>query len=523
MTTMRYLDLTLEKLIRVAMLAVLMLSLVVATFVWREVQFGSTPLLSSAQSVLVRSAVRIGFGAYHFSRLAYLEVARPVDASSTAEDGPARSVPVLTYHRLTLTDDGSNVTVWSFADQMETLYERGWRTISLPEYEEFIAGTREIPQRSFLITFDDDAEGSYYPTDPILATLGYRAVEYIIVAATEIPGSTYYLSQEQVRAMLRTGRWDIGSHSYDAHRPYPVDPDGGTGVFYADKLWVPGADRLETDAEFAERVESDLVRARDELETVYRVPIDTIAFPFGLEAGIATADNYPAGPSTTIELASKHYSIGWVQTERRDFTHMYPREATFLQHRIHVDHDWDGARLADLLEAGLPKRLPFTDDMSVDQGWLSSWGDVLTGGALVLRARPGETSASSILDGTKLWREYRMDATVDWRDGAVFLLGGTTAARTYRSCAFEAGSVSIQDVTAGTEVTIARTRAPISPEDDSSLGMRIEPGRMACFYDGAPVLSAPVASRVGGIGLQTWNIRTGTASATTTSLTVSPL
>lgn len=520
---MRYIDLSLSKVVRIGIIAILLFGSVVYTYVWREATFGATPLVGSAQMSLEEATIAGVFGTF---RAAYALAHIPGDLAANAASTNVRyatAVPVLTYHRLMLQDDGSNVTVYNFAQQMQSLSERGWHTVTLADYEAFIRGQKQLPERSFLLTFDDDAQGSFYPSDPILKILGFSAVEYVIVAATGIEGSSYYMSPVQINAMLRTGRWEIGSHSYDAHRPYPVDASGDTGVFYTDKLWVPSANRLETDQEFAARVDNDLAVSRQDLEDTYHVSIDTIAFPFGLEAGIKSANNYPAGDSITIDLAGKHYAIGWQQTDRKDFTFMYPKYAGFVQYRIHVDHDWSGTQLANFLEGGIPKSLPYTDPLSEASGWRASWGDVRTGGVVQLASLPGQTSASTILDGSRLWQDYTIAATASWKSGVAFLLGDATDSRTYRSCVFGTGEAAIHDTTPASDTVIAKQADPgVVPKTGAKLGMRITPQGITCTYDGRDVVTAKIPSRQGGVGVQVWNPTRGAAGLSITQFSVAP-
>ncbi len=519
---MRFFELPFEKLLRVSLIGAGLVIAVIMTFIWKQATFGTTPVMSSAWLASEEATVTAGFRAYHALRMWRTRDALIAEASTTSR--PATAVPVLIYHRLALTDDGANVSVASFADQMQTLYERGWRTITLKQYEAFKRGEISVPERSFLITFDDGAQQSVYPSDPVLATLGFTAVQYVIVVPSESEGSTYYLSSSQIKALLASGRWEIGSHSYDAHHPYPVDAQGDTGVFYSDKLWLADQGRLETDDEFAQRVDNDLALSRSTLEGEYGTTVDTIAFPFGLEAGIKGANTYPGGEDVTVRRAAQHYAIGWEQSHRKDFTFEYQAFPQFMQYRIHVDHDWDGTELADFLEGGIPKSLPYDDSMAIDRGWRNAWGDVAAGGILQLKAVPTQTSASSILDGSRLWKDYETDVTASWQNGAFFVIGDALSSDTYRSCVFTDGQVAIQDTISGEDNRVAKAAAPIVTYGSGLvLGMRITPTAITCTYGGVDVLTAPIASRRGGIGVQTWNATPGTALATITHVSVHAL
>lgn len=521
----RYANISFAKTLPMVFLAVGLSLAVGATFLWKESAYGGTPFFNSVRLLAEEQAVWGIFAARHASSQAAAALFSLVapSAAAPAGGGAARAIPVLTYHRLTARGDGANVTIGNFMDHMQVLYAAGWRTVTLAQYQALMRGEIGLPEKSFLLTFDDGAQQSFYPVDPILKTLGFTAVAYIIVAGSETEKSTYYLSPAQIKTMLATGRWEIGSHSFDAHRPYRTDAEGGTGVFYSDKLWLSDKGRVETAEEFAKRVGEDLRESRAALEKTYDVPIRTFAFPFGGETGHALAGNFPGGDAIAIREASGAYDMGWVQTERKEYTFNYPAYRSFLGLRIHVDHDWDGGELLSVMENGIPKDLPWSDDMSKDRGWLVSWGNVRAGGALVLSANPGETSASTLLDGTRLWNRYETNVVASWQDGYAFVLGSAVGSRTYRACAFADGEVQLQD-TAGETVTLAKSRQPsITSGHDIRLGMRVEADAVSCLYNGREVLRAAVSHQVGGIGAQVWNPRAGAASLTITEFSVEPL
>jgi peptidoglycan/xylan/chitin deacetylase (PgdA/CDA1 family) len=524
---MRYFQFTLRKTVALVFITMVLLGGVVATFNLKRSLYGSTPFFNSFGLLTENISLTMFFSFEHFVRsgthalLAALPYFRSEYTAYAQE--PAQAIPVLTYHRLSLFDDGSNVTIANFADQMQTLYDNGWRTITLGEYQAFMRGEKKLPPKSFLITFDDGAQQSFYPADPILKTLGYSAVEYVIVAASETPKTTYYLTPEQLRAMLKTGRWELGSHSYDAHHQYLVDAKGDTGIFYSDLLWLPQFNRSETVQEFTQRVHNDLILAKEDLEKTYGVPITTFAFPFGGEIGEQAAKNFPQGESITIAEAAKVYSIGWIQNQGQTFTANYPAYATFLNKRIHVDHDWSGEKLLRVMENSLPKELPWSDDMSVDRGWLTSWGEIKIGGFLSLAAIPSETSAETILDGSLLWQNYEFDAQVSWRAGDARLLAQLTDSKTYRSCVFSNGRVSIQDTVNGDTRSLIEVKNPVIQPGSSVLGIKATQRGITCLYNGVQVASAELGERNGGIGIQTWNETTGTAALSVTSASVNPL
>ncbi len=451
-----------------------------------------------------------------------------------ASTGSARAIPVLTYHRIV--SDGSdvaNTTRSRFKDQMAALKRAGWETVTLEEFESFMRGERTLPDKSFLLTFDDAAKDSFYPVDPILEALGYEAVNFVIVESSNIPRTVYYLNPKEIKRMIESGRWSIGSHSYDGHRPYPVDASGQTGIFFADRLFRESEERLESNTEFRERVHADLVLAKEELEKTYGVPINSFAFPLGNETGINGANNFPEGSAITEEEAKSVYEFGYLQLASQHFTTNLPRvnasstppmPSDFLVYRIHVDYDWDGARVLEILENGRAKEIPFNDDFSENRGWINTWGSIDLGrNNFVLRATEDGTSASAFLDGTSLWDDYIFDLSAEWNQGHLIVLADVTEGSTYNACVFSPGVVHIQSTVRGVTETLAEVRDPsIGYGENVRAGVRVHGAVIECAWDFNSIAEAYSRPFSGGIGIQTWDENEGAAELRVSEVIVRP-
>jgi peptidoglycan/xylan/chitin deacetylase (PgdA/CDA1 family) len=440
--------------------------------------------------------------------------------------GSARTIPILTYHRVVSdADDVNNVTRSRFEDQMVTLKKAGWQTVSLPEFESFMRGERTLPEKSFLLTFDDGAKDSYYPVDPVLEALGYEAANFIIVEPSRMQNSVYYLNEKEIRRMLDSGRWTIGSHSFDGHRPYPTDAHGTTGIFFADRLWDFTNNRLETPDEFAARVDADLVSSKKALENDYGVPIRSFAFPLGNETGVAGSNNYPEGSGITERIARGIYDFGFLQTDDQEFTAAIPRGTAaatvdpFRVYRIHVDYDWDGARVLSILENGFPKQLPYEDDFTENNGWIPAWGSYEIGrNNFVLRGDESGSGASTFLDGTSLWDNFSFDASINWHRGTMFILADVVDSGTYRSCAFSPGRVRLLLTVHGQVTELADIRDPrIAYGDNVRMGARVHGDVFECTWNFQSIAENYHRDFRGGIGLQMWD------DATDTSIQVSSI
>ncbi|HWO07541.1 MAG TPA: polysaccharide deacetylase family protein [Candidatus Paceibacterota bacterium] len=461
-----------------------------------------------------------------------MEFAGIAEAAPTGRN--ADSIPVLTYHRIVSdSSDVNNVSYSNFKDQMATLKRAGWETVTLEEFEAFVLGEKQLPEKSFVLTFDDGAKESFYPVDPILKILGYEAVNFIIVESSHIPHTTYYLTPREIERMLETGRWSIGSHSFDGHHPYPTDGHGGTGIFFADRIWKADEGRLETPEEFRERVRDDLVRSKMSLEAAYDVPINSFAFPLGNETGINGANNFPEGAIVTEEEARANYSFGHLQLANQHFTTNFPRTSSNPPHatpaedfrvwRIHVDFDWDGKRVLQILENGRSKELPFEDDFSENRGWIPAWGELGMGrNNFVLRATPDTSAASAFLDGTAMWDNYSFDAAVNWQRGHAIVLADVVHSSTYHSCVFSPGSVRIQRTIDGVTETLVERADPRIQYGEVRVGVRVRGSVIECTWNFASMVENYSRDFTGGVGLQTWDEALGNAELRVSSVIARP-
>lgn len=523
-----YLDLSFRKVGILAGVTALLFLLVYSTHIAKMTTFGTTPYFYT-----------ISRGTEYLANSLFALFSSTSQAATSTASAPG--IPVLTYHRVLDREDVNNITVTRFREQMRTLKNAGWETISLQEFEDFMAGTKELPEKSFLLTFDDGAKDSFFPVDPILRELGYEASIFIIVESSKTPESTYYMTPEEIRFMLRTGRWSIGSHSYDGHRPYAVDTAGNTGIYFADRIWNKSMGRLETPEEFTARVRDDLTKSKQELEATYSVPIRTLAFPLGNETGILGANNYPEGAAITQNEASQLYDYGFVQLNNHTFTYNFPSQKTsvfapaferttdrlstdFLVYRIHVDYDWTGERLLSIMENGRAKKLPFEDDFTTNTGWISSWGMLELGrNNFTLQAEPSMTSASAFLDGTALWDNYTFDISARWQQGFALVLGDVLDSKTYHSCAFSPGEVRIQRTINGETQTLKEVRnESIQYGDNVRMGIRVHGTVVECTWNFASVAEEYSRDFSGGVGIQAWDPSVGTASLQVSSVIARP-
>ena len=197
----------------------------------------------------------------------------------------------------------------------------------------------------------------------------------------------------------------------------------------------------------------------------------------------------------------------------------------FIARRIHVDHDWDGARLLSILENSLTKSLPYEDDFSKDNGWITAWGSLDIGrNNFVLRAEQGIGGASTLLDGTAIWDNYSFDVTANWQDAYLLVMGDVVNSKTYDACVFSPGMVRIQSIVNGETKTFATQKDPnIQYSSSARAGIRVHGSAIECSWNYGSIADSYMRAHAGGIGIQTWSGTPGTAQIQVDSIIVRSL
>lgn len=127
-------------------------------------------------------------------------------------------VPILMYHYIRVNPDprdrlGFNLSVTpsDFAAQMEWMMQSGYHPITMTDLYAYLSGTRGLPSRPVILTFDDGYADFYYVALPVLRSHDFRAVAYVVSGFVGRPG---YMNAAQVVEADHTGI-EIGSHTVD--------------------------------------------------------------------------------------------------------------------------------------------------------------------------------------------------------------------------------------------------------------------------------------------------------------------
>lgn len=292
----------------------------------------------------------------------------------------ATSIPVLLYHGIvsdkSSTDnvEGYSLRVSTFNAQMLALKNAGYHTVSINDYYDFIYRGKHLPKKSFLLTFDDGRKDSYYPVQPIIHALGFRATMFVITGHSL--GSTsndFYLTKAELLQMKASGDWDLQPHTRNGHYMVATSPNS-SAPFFANKLWLKDQNRLETDAEYSARVKQDLVDARNDVISQLGITPVSWAVPFSDLGDNVT--NFPGAKQALLAAASKIYPLIF-----RQFTIGLPYAQNYIGSKQEVDvriepkPDWTPDALLQAIHQSDAKDLPYTVSPSATDGWLNPWGN----------------------------------------------------------------------------------------------------------------------------------------------------
>lgn len=447
----------------------------------------------------------------------------------------AEFIPILLYHSIIDKQDGANVSLEDFKDQMFALKKAGWQTVSIEDFYKFMRGEKELPDKSFLLTFDDGAKDSYYPVDPILKALNYNAVSFIITkySVGKGSGSNYYLSDNELKKLLKSGRWEIQSHGKDDHNFYKIDAKGNEGHFLSNKLWLEDKQRIETEEDFKTRIYNDFINSKNDLEKEFGIKVISFAYPFG-DYGQSSI-NFPKAKFAILDGVKSIYPMSFYQVwgDYSKGNYPQPNAEHLFAKRINVEPEWNAENLLSVLEKSIQdqdnhyylltilqnsreKTLPYYDDFIKNKGWKKTWGNLdFKDESMKINSHTSTTGSMVFLDGTDLWQNYVFNADVYFKKGQTYsIIAGYKDNSNYVFCSFTPSSIRLEQMAEGERKTLNEFKGKFDllekKEKEKNIGIGFSGRDASCYLDGKRVVDTSnslVDEKIdkGGIGFKTWD------------------
>lgn len=216
-----------------------------------------------------------------------------------------KQVPVLCYHHIRdwKANEKSSlklllVPVEHFKEQIKSLADSGYHTITPEEYYAYLTTGAPLPPKPVMITFDDTDEDQYTIGAAELNKYHFKGVFFIMTISI---GRPHYMSAQQIKELSDQGHV-IAAHTWD-HQAMT---------------------KLKTEQDY----EAEFVKPKQKLEAITGKMIDCFAYPFG----IVDTKVFP-------ELQKDGYKSAYQLVEyKRDST--YP---LYTIRRMIVPGAWNGA------------------------------------------------------------------------------------------------------------------------------------------------------------------------------------
>jgi len=188
---------------------------------------------------------------------------------------------------------------WVTPDEFDRILseaeQQGFHYVTLDQALAFLQGRAppsSLPSKPLLITFDDGYKTAWTGGTPVLRK--HRATAAMFFEGILTGTKPERLTVDELQAMKNSGVWALQSHGWMGHSNIVVDANGTRNPYwYANLMYLPDQQRLETRAEFEERIRADLRHFKQAFDAKLG-PIHVFAYPsgeFGQNSALASGGN----------------------------------------------------------------------------------------------------------------------------------------------------------------------------------------------------------------------------------------
>ena len=133
-------------------------------------------------------------------------------ANTAAQIFAKKQVPVLCYHRISDGNKGDyTVSPATFSAHMKVLADSGYHSISPAQLYDYLVYNKTLPEKPFVVTFDDSRVEHRTIAAPVLEKYGFRGAFFIM---TITYNKKNYMTKDQIAELAKAGH-TVGLHSWD--------------------------------------------------------------------------------------------------------------------------------------------------------------------------------------------------------------------------------------------------------------------------------------------------------------------
>lgn len=189
-----------------------------------------------------------------------------------------QEVLILMYHQVS-----ENSSLWGdyvipaslLKEDFEYLKNNNYTPIKIKDILDFTKGTKKLPEKAVVITFDDGQRSFLTKVVPLLEEYNYPAVINIVGALTDLyteNGETNdkyaYLNWNDIKTLSQNPLVEIGHHSYNFHS---LGYRRGMGKIYG-----------ESNSAYSEIIKTDIEKLNEKLLSNIGERPYILAYPYGI-------------------------------------------------------------------------------------------------------------------------------------------------------------------------------------------------------------------------------------------------
>jgi len=214
---------------------------------------------------------------------------------------------VLCYHDIPkeVYLDKFGVDQQTFINTIEYFRVHHFHFVSLEDVIQAERGTKSLPSKSILLTFDD-AYATYYDfVFPLLKE--YQIPSVLAVVSGWLDKKPFLVRQkimtwDQVKEVAQSPLVEIASHTHNLHQMIVYNPQGNADAAAGAHFFDLKTHEYEDDKVYQKRVFDDLLRSKKELEYRLGIKVRSIAWPYGKYNTLVLDAARQAGIETSFSL-----------------------------------------------------------------------------------------------------------------------------------------------------------------------------------------------------------------------------
>ena len=128
------------------------------------------------------------------------------------------NIPVLMYHNTDYVFSAdqalSSITPATFESHLAEFKKKGYNSVTVKDYIRYKSGQFTLPEKPFIITFDDGYTSNYTYAMPLLKEYGFTAAIFTVTGSVGVSDVAFpHFDWRQAKEMAQSGSVEIFSHT----------------------------------------------------------------------------------------------------------------------------------------------------------------------------------------------------------------------------------------------------------------------------------------------------------------------